>query len=157
MLISNLSTTDLLVMDTHVWVWVSGEAGGPSQIDPAALPAIEDAARDRRLFVCAASVWEIALKTERGQAMVSGNLRSWVQDQQEHPGVRVLSIDSRLAIESTHLPRWLRKRDGQEHRDPNDRFIVTTARRLNAVLLTCDEEIIEYAGQGHLKVFDSRP
>ncbi|CAN5807304.1 MAG: type II toxin-antitoxin system VapC family toxin [Gemmatimonadetes bacterium] len=157
MLTSRLAATDLLVMDTHVWVWVSGEAGGTGQIRSDALPTIEDAARSRRLFVCAASVWEIALKAERGTVLVSGDLRSWERDQHQYPGVRILSIDSRLAIDSTQLPRWLRKRDGREHRDPNDRFIVATTRRLNGVLLTCDEEILEYARQGHLRAYDACP
>jgi len=155
-LTSEISPTDRLVLDTHVWVWASGEAGGLSQVNTAALPAIEEAARSRRLFVCAASAWEIALKAERGQAIISGDLHTWIRDQQQFPGVRMLAIDGRLAIDCTHLPRWMRARDGQEHRDPNDRFIVTAARRLNGLLLTCDEEIIAYARQGHVRVYDAR-
>lgn len=157
MLTSSLTPSDRLVMDTHVWVWVSGEAGGPGRLDPAVLPPIEDAARDRRLFISAASVWEIALKAERGQALISGDLDAWVRDQRRYPGVRVLAIGPQVAIDSTRLPKWLRARDGQEHRDPNDRFIVTAARRLNAVLLTCDEEILHFARQGHVRAYDARP
>jgi PIN domain nuclease of toxin-antitoxin system len=157
MLTSSLTTADRLVMDTHVWVWVSGEAGGVARLQPSLLPSIEQAARDRRLYVSAASTWEIALKAERGQALISGDLDAWVRDQRQYPGVRVLSIDSQVAIDCTRLPHGSRARDGQEHRDPNDRFIVTTARRLNAVLLTCDEEILHFARQGHVRAFDSRP
>lgn len=157
MLTSELASSDRLVMETHVWVWVSGEAGGPSRLNRALLPPIEAAARDRRLFVSAASVWEVALKAERGQALIAGDLDAWVRDQRQYPGVRVLTIDPTLAIDSTRLPKWLRARDGQEHRDPNDRFIVTTARRLNAVLLTCDEEILHFARQGHVRAYDARP
>jgi PIN domain nuclease of toxin-antitoxin system len=69
----------------------------------------------------------------------------------------MLSIDPHLAIETTRLPTWVRKRDGQEHRDPSDRFIVATARRLNAVLITCDEEILDYADRGNLRGYDARP
>lgn len=153
--ISDPVEADLLVLDTHIWVWASGEAGGSTQIKAAVLPAIERAAQSRRLFVSAASVWEIALKAERGRILVSGDLRSWVRDQREYPGVRVLSLDSRLAIDCTRLPLWIRKRDGKEHRDPGDRFIVTTARRLNGVLITCDEEILEYARQDHVRAYDA--
>jgi PIN domain nuclease of toxin-antitoxin system len=155
MLISEVTDTDLLVLDTHVWVWASGEAEGTSQLGAAALPAIERAARGRRLFVSAASVWEIALKAERGQAFVSGDLHAWVRDQRRYPGVRVLPIGSRIAVECTRLPRWTRRRDGREHRDPGDRFIVTTTRRLNGVVLTCDDEILAYAQQGHVKAYDA--
>jgi PIN domain nuclease of toxin-antitoxin system len=156
MLTSSLAASDRLVLDTHIWVWASGESGGPGQFTPGALQPIEDAARARRLYVSAASVWEIALKEERGRALVTGDLSSWVRDQRQYPGVRVLGIDGRLAIESTRMARWIRKRDGQEHRDPNDRFIVATARRLNAVLITCDEEILSYADEGNLRGFDAR-
>jgi PIN domain nuclease of toxin-antitoxin system len=157
MLTSSLSASDRLVLDTHMWVWASGESGGPVQFASALVPPIEAAARARQLFVSATSVWEIALKEQRRRGLIRGDLNSWVRDQRQYPGVRVLAIDSRLAIASTRLPPWIRKRDGQEHRDPGDRFIVATARRLNAVLITCDEEILEYAGQGNLRGFDARP
>jgi PIN domain nuclease of toxin-antitoxin system len=156
MLISELADADLLLLDTHVWVWASGEAGGPAQLRAAALPAIERAARSRRLFVSSASMWELALKTARGGALVSGDLRAWVRDQREYPGVRILSLDSRVAVDVALLPLWVRQRDGKEHRDPADRFLVATARRLNGVLLTCDEEILDYARQGHLRAHDAR-
>ncbi len=156
MLISDLTGADRLVMDTHIWVWVSGEAGGPGQIGAAALPAIEAAAERRELFVSSASVWEMALKAERGKALVSGDLHEWVRDQERYPGVRVMPVDSRLAIDCTTLPLWTRRSDKKEHRDPADRFIVTTTRRLNAILVTCDEEILHYAGQGHVAAFDAR-
>lgn len=156
MLTSELTSADRLVMDTHIWVWASGESGGPEQITDAALPVIENAAERRALFVSSASVWELALKAGRGKALVSGDLDAWVRDQRQHPGVRVMPIDSRLAIDSTTLPPWMRKSDKGEHRDPSDRFIVTTARRLNAILVTCDEEILHYASQGHVAAFDAR-
>jgi PIN domain nuclease of toxin-antitoxin system len=57
---------------------------------------------------------------------------------------------------STTLPRWIRSRDGKEHRDLGDRFIVVTARRLNGILITCDEEILEYAERGHVRALDAR-
>ena len=156
MLTSDLNAPTPLLLDTHIWVWASGGAGGPAQFAPAAVPAIENAARDRRLYVCAASVWEIALKAARGVLLISGDLHAWVRQQRRYPGVRVLPIDTKLCIDSTHLPVWTRTRDGKEHRDPNDRFLATAARRLNAVLVTCDEEILFYAEQGHLQAYDAR-
>ncbi|HEX8209739.1 MAG TPA: type II toxin-antitoxin system VapC family toxin [Longimicrobium sp.] len=155
MLISELTDTDRLVLDTHIWVWASGESGGTGQVSEAALVAIEEAAERRHLFVSVASVWEMALKAERGRALVAGDLRTWVQDQRRYPGVRVMPVDSRLSIDSTILPLWLRRSDKREHRDPADRFIVAAARRLNAILLTCDEEILHYASQGHVAAYEA--
>ena len=155
MLISDLRASDRLVMDTHVWVWASGEADGPGRLSDAALAGIERAARGRRLFVSSASVWEIALKAERGQAVVSADLHAWVRDQREYPGARVLALDARIAVDCTRLPLWVRVRDAKEHRDPPDRFIVATARRVNGILLTCDDEILTYAEQGHVRAHDA--
>jgi PIN domain nuclease of toxin-antitoxin system len=47
----------------------------------AAANAIETAAEKRRLFVSAASVWEIALKQQKGDVLVSGDLRAWLREQ----------------------------------------------------------------------------
>lgn len=155
--ISEVGNGDRLLLDTHVWLWASGEAGGPALLRPAALPEIELAASQQRLLVSAASIWEIALKAERGQLLVTGDLRAWIREQRAYPGVHILPVQSTVAIECTRLPRWIRQRDGKEHRDPCDRFIATTARLLNAVLTTCDREILAYARQGHVKAYDARP
>lgn len=64
-----------------------------------------------------------------------------------------MSLGARLAIDCTMLPLWTQQRDGREHRDPSDRFIVTTARRLNGVLVTCDDEVVAYAKRGHVKAY----
>lgn len=105
----------------------------------------------------AASVWEIALKAQKGDLLVSGDLRAWVREQTRYPGVRVASITGGLSIDATSLPEWVRKSDRKPHKDPTDRFIVAEARRRNAVLVTCDTLMIEYARQGHVVAFDARP
>lgn len=157
MLTSELRPTDRLVMDTHIWVWVSGEAGGRTMVNPSILQKVESAAQTRHLFASAASVWELALKARDGQALFSGDLHEWVQVQTRYPGVRILSVGARVSIESCRLPDWVRIRDGKPHKDPADRFIVTTARMKNAVLITCDREILAFAANGHLRAFDARP
>lgn len=119
------------------------------------MTTIERAARNRKLFVSAASVWEIALKTERGVVLLAGDLYTWVREQQTYPGVRMLSMNARIATECTRLPSWIRERDGKQHRDPCDRFLVATARLRNAVLLTCNREIHAYARHGHVRAYDA--
>ncbi len=153
MLTSDLTAPVPLLLDTHIWVWASSGSGG---FKKAAAKAIEVAAAERRLFVSAASVWEIALKVQRGDILVAGDLRAWLRDQKRYPGVRVIPIGGSLALESTALPEWTRKSDRKPHKDPNDRFIVAEARRKNAVLITCDRLMIDYARKGHVVVFDAR-
>ncbi len=153
MLTSDLGGPTPVLLDTHIWVWASN---GSNQFKRAAAKAIESAAGERRLFVSAASVWEIALKQQKGDLLVSGDLRAWLRDQRRYPGVRVLPISGTLSIEATLLPEWLRKSDKRPHKDPSDRFIVAEARRRNAVLVTCDALMIDYARAGNVVVFDAR-
>ena len=153
-LTSDLGGSVPILLDTHIWVWASNGSG---QFKRAARKSIETAAEERRLFVSAASVWEIALKIQKGDLLVSGDLRAWLRDQRRYPGVRVLPISGGLAIDATALPEWMRKSDKRPHKDPSDRFIVAEARRRNAVLVTCDALMIDYARKGHVVVFDARP
>lgn len=154
MLTSDLGGSIPVLLDTHIWVWASNS---PDRLKRAAAKAIERAAAERRLFVSAASVWEIALKTQKGELLISGDLRTWLRDQRRYPGVRVLPISGSLPIDATSLPEWIRKSDKRPHKDPSDRFIVAEARRRNAVLVTCDTLMIDYARKGHVVVFDARP
>jgi PIN domain nuclease of toxin-antitoxin system len=50
-----------------------------------------------------------------------------------------------VAIEATSLPDAF-------HRDPADQLIVATARVTNAMLMTRDRRILDYASRGHLTV-----
>ena len=153
MLISEISGTVPVLLDTHIWVWANAD---PGKFRKAAVKSIEAAAAERRLFVSAASVWEIALKAQKGDLFVSGDLRTWLRDQRRYPGVRVLPVNGTLAIDSTSLPDWIRKSDKKPHKDPSDRFIVAEARRRNAVLITSDTLMIDYARKGHVIVYDAR-
>ena len=49
-----------------------------------------------------------------------------------------MPVDNVIAVRSTELP-------GDFHKDPADRFIVATARKLSAPLVTADEKIRAYA------------
>ncbi len=154
MLTSDLNGPAPLLLDTHIWVWAS--SGGTARFKKRAARAIESAAKERRLLASAASVWEIGLKQQKGELLVSGELRAWVRDQARYPGIRVIPVNASLAIDATSLPEWIRRNDGRLHKDPNDRFIVAEARRRNAVLVTCDALIMDYARDGHVVVFDAR-
>jgi PIN domain nuclease of toxin-antitoxin system len=143
-----------VLMDTHIWVWMASNDN--TRVSTGTIEALEDAAQDGRLLASAASVWEIALKSATGDLMAGTDLHAWVAQQQETPGVRLLNITPSLTIDVTSLPSWIRRRDNKPHRDPNDRFIVASARRRGAVLATCDEAILDYADDGHVTVYDAR-
>ncbi len=143
-----------LLLDTHVWVWLA--TGDATKLDQDVIGALEQAAQAERLYASTFSIWEIALKAEKGELLVATDLHAWVAEQQEEPGVRLLGMTPGLAVDVTLLPSWIRRRDGKPHKDPVDRFLVTTARRRNAILITADAAILHYADDGHLTVLDAR-
>ena len=64
-------------------------------------------------------------------------LLEWFRAAVRYPGVRLIELTPKVAIESTQLP-------GEFHRDPADQIIVATARRCNCPLVTSDDKILKY-------------
>jgi PIN domain nuclease of toxin-antitoxin system len=61
----------------------------------------------------------------------------WLDQALAYPGMRLLDLTPRIAVESTQLP-------GVFHRDPADQIIVATARVYNCPLATLDGKIRAY-------------
>lgn len=154
MLTTELSAPTLLILDTHVWIWhvegISSDYAAPVR------HWIDTAAADGRLGVSVISTWEIAMLEQKGTLTLSAELRAWIAASRQPPGVRLLALTPGILIDGTRLPPWLRYGTNLPHRDPADRWIVATARRSNAVIVTCDREILHYAEQGHVQAFDAR-
>jgi PIN domain nuclease of toxin-antitoxin system len=74
---------------------------------------------------------------EKGRLVLSMDVASWLDEVSQIDGVRFVPVDNEIGIKSTVLP-------GEFHKDPADRMIVATARKLAAPLVTADEKIIDY-------------
>ena len=137
-----------VLLDTHVWVWyVENEAG---QFSRRIEPLIERAVRRGGVVVSAISVWEVAMLEAARRLELAVEVRAWVGRALAFPGVRLQGLSPSIAIESTRLP-------GPIHRDPADRMLIATARRLGATLVTCDERILAYAKKGYVRTVDATP
>lgn len=154
MLTTEIGSTDRLVLDTHVWVWLL--EGASDKLAPSLIPEIERAARDGRAAISAISIWEVAMLEQRGRLALSADLRTWVQASIAAPGLRILPLAPEVLIESTTLPDWTNGK-GAPHKDPADRWIAATARRENAILLSADAEVLRYAKRGHVRAYDVKP
>ncbi len=135
------STGDL-VMDTHVWVWL---VQGDNRIRTV-LPAINEATARGRLRVSAISAWEIGMLVAKGRLELSADPLDWVERALSAPGIPLVALTPRIAIEATRLPGPPDLRG-----DPADRIIAATARVLGARLLTRDVSLLAYAAAGHVK------
>jgi PIN domain nuclease of toxin-antitoxin system len=117
-----------LLLDTHVLIWwdMSDDQLGPAAVEEIGNPA-------NRIFVSAASIWEIAIKRRLGRLSFEGSpLQTVVRN-----GFITLPIAGEHAEIAAGLPLI--------HQDPFDRILIgqSLARRL--VLVTADRFIKQYA------------
>jgi len=125
----------MIVIDTHILVWwVSGD----QSLSKSAYQAINDTlASDREVIVSCISAWEISMLIEKGRLVLSMDVASWLDHVSQINGVRFMSIDNEIGVKATMLP-------GEFHKDPADRMIVATARKLAVPLVTADAKMIQY-------------
>ncbi len=124
----------MIVLDTHVLVWW---ATGDPELSKKAKAAIEREKDGGEIIVSSISAWEIALLVERERLLLSMDVTSWLAMVGQIEAVRFVPVDVEIAVKSTSLP-------GTFHKDPADRIIVATARKLAVPLLTKDEKIRAY-------------
>lgn len=75
---------------------------------------------------------------QRERLVLSMDVGSWLSTVAQIEAVRILPVDVGVATKSVELP-------GEFHKDPADRMIVATARKLAAPLVTKDDKIRAYA------------
>lgn len=125
----------MLVLDTHVLVWWANADAG--KLSPAALRAIENELQGGEIIVSSISAWEIAMLAEKGRMAMTMDVSQWLALVAQIQAVRFYPVNNEVALESVQLP-------GEFHKDPADRMIVATARKLGANLITADEKILAY-------------
>ena len=113
----------LLDTCTLLW-WVNGD-----KLSSAVSQAIEDP--DNRVWVSAASIWEISIKTSLGKLAIRGDFDAVVDEDFEH-----LPISFAHARHAARLPH--------HHRDPFDRMLVAQAQTEDLTVATRDRHISSY-------------
>lgn len=125
----------MLVIDTHVLVWW---VSGSDSLSNKARKLIKDTLKsDSEVIISSITAWEIAMLIQKGRLVLSMDVESWLDEVSQIDGVRFMPVDNEISIKSTLLP-------GEFHKDPADRMIVATARKLAVPLVTADEKIIHY-------------
>lgn len=118
----------MIVLDTHAWVWWLTK---PDKLSKKAKRAIDKA---DRIGLAGISVWEVAVKAESGGLRFDRPHEVWIEEAlAEDSRLELLHLLPRIAIDAAKLS-W-------DHRDPADRFIVSTARVHGAALVTSDDRI----------------
>jgi PIN domain nuclease of toxin-antitoxin system len=139
------STSQLLLLDTHVLVWLMF---GESRLGGRAKDAIARASREERLRVSAITPWEIGVLVCKKRIDLRRDLMAWVRDALSMPGVALVPLDPEIAVASTRLPFEM-------HPDPADQIIVATAQNLGATLVTADGALLALAEAGNFRAMDA--
>ena len=113
----------MLVLDTHVAVWWAAD---PQRLGRAARARLASA---ERLGIPAIVFWEIALLVRKRKLDLGMPVNAWTQAIQSVPRVEALPLTAEIAVHADEL---------EMHQDPADRFIVATALRYGAPLVSKD-------------------
>lgn len=125
----------MIVLDTHTLLWwASGDQG---QLSAAAMQAIEAELNGGQIMVSSISAWELAMLVAKGRIALSMDTEEWLSVLSQIEEVSFVPVDNEIAVKSIELP-------GEFHKDPADRIIVATARKLAAPLVTRDDKIHDY-------------
>jgi PIN domain nuclease of toxin-antitoxin system len=124
----------MIVLDTHVWVWL---VSNPELLSSPARKAIEEAKDQHAIYISSVSAWEVALLVAKRRLRFTLDVADWISKSEALPFFHFVPIDNAIAIKSVNLAHPL-------HDDPADRIIIATALSIGAPLVTKDERILRY-------------
>ena len=132
----------MIILDTHVLLWMDRN---DMALGAQARRCITDAWQTEGIAVSAISFWEAALLAQRGRITLPVTAETWRMDLL-HAGVAEIPLDGKIALMAASMLDF--------HKDPADRFIVSSAIVQAALLVTADSEILTWAGE--LRTLDAR-
>lgn len=119
----------MLLLDTHVVLWVAQQPGMLSQ---RAYDGLRTTRETDTLAISDKTLWELAMMISRNYVRVRTSTRDFLQEVEKH--FRVLPISAAIAERSMLFsPRY--------PKDPSDRIIGATALVHSLQLVTADEDI----------------
>ena len=134
------------LLDTHIWIWL---IEGDLRLSPAFRKVVDLCQDLDNVLVSAISVLEVGMLVKKKRISIETDCLDWVEMALNQPGVRLVPISPRIAIQSTRLP-------GDLHADPADRILAATAHEENATLVTCDQKLLDYGKDVFISVHDPR-
>jgi len=122
----------LILLDTCTFLWL-GQAGSP--IPPRVVEAIRRTPPSER-YVSSISAFEIGFKFALGKLSLPLAPSIWFAESCAQRGIHPLPLTESIAMRAALLPL--------HHRDPADRFIISTAQELDLTVLTPDAAFRDY-------------
>ena len=135
----------LLLLDTHVLVWL---VGGINLLGAKTRSVLQKAADQGTVLVSAITPWEIALLVSKNRLKLNQDVMPWLQRALVQSEATIAPLELEIAVASTRLPFEM-------HADPADRILVATARHLGATLVTADRALLDLAASGGFRAIDA--
>ena len=130
---SSGKSTDVLLLDTHVWLWLAMDS---KQLSRSALAAIRRVTESGGISVASISSWELASQFDQGRIRAPSTIESSVRATVDSASGVVHEISTEIAALATAFPRGFSA-------DPPDRPFAATARSLGLPLVTRDQWMLE--------------
>jgi PIN domain nuclease of toxin-antitoxin system len=121
----------MILLDTHVWLWLNGAV---ERLSAEALALL--AAPEKQLYLSVASAWEIGIKVATGKLVLPAPPSEYLLQRMGNNRVLSLPISQNHALKAAALP--------PHHRDPFDRMLVAQAQLEGLRLMTVDEKLAKY-------------
>jgi PIN domain nuclease of toxin-antitoxin system len=123
-----------ILLDTQVLLWSVGEM---RRLSSTALLYLTDT--DVDLFFSMASLWEIAIKVNRGTLRLPKPLHALISEYLVVNAIQILPIETHHILHVEHLPLY--------HRDPFDRCIIAQSLVESLPVLSADAAFDKYGIQ----------
>ncbi len=121
----------MILLDTCTLLWLASDL---QKLSSAAKTALQENASN--LSVSAITAFEIGIKFQKKLLILPLEPLVWFQAVLSHHGIKEIHINSKISILSTSLPPI--------HKDPCDRFIISTAQTYKFKIITPDTTIKSY-------------
>lgn len=122
----------MISLDTHALLWWTL---APEQLSKKA-QKLCSTIETNGCTISSICLWEIAIKIKNGTLDIGLDIKNYTDKLKELEYVTIVPVDENIWIESVKL-NW-------SHRDPADRVIVATAKRLSLPLITKDKQILSF-------------
>jgi len=119
----------MILLDTHVLIWLASE---PGKLSKKASEAIRHASNEGGIAIAAITLWELAWLATHGRIVMSGTAEAFVERITSRTAI--LPITPKVAVLANQLP-------ANYPGDPCDRLIGATAIAEGIALITKDREI----------------
>lgn len=121
----------MIMLDTHIWYWYINRVKLSSQI----IELINEA---KQVSISSISCFEMAWLVKHQRINLSISFEQWFQKATDL--ISILPVTPIIAIQSANLT--------EHHRDPMDRFIISTALFHQATLISFDSAFPNYCEDG---------